>query len=91
MPSTSKNKKETLTFEQSMMRLDDIVKRIDAPDTALEEMISLVEEGLQLIHSSREILNKAELRLQQLENPATPQQSENAPEHNKSENGFSLF
>lgn len=74
-----------------MARLDEIVKRIDAPDTALEEMISLVEEGLQLIHSSREILNKAELRLNMLENPPAPQQSENAPEPSKSENGFSLF
>ena len=91
MSSPQKSKKEALTFEQSMERLDSIVKRIDSPDTALEEMISLVEEGLQLIRSSRETLRKAELRINMLENDTAPQQSENRVETDPRDNGFTLF
>lgn len=91
MSSSHKNKKEALSFEQAMERLDIIVKRIDSPDTALEEMISLVEEGLQLIRSSRETLKKAELRINMLENEAAPQTSEGSTEPDQRDNGFTLF
>lgn len=91
MASSHKSKKDALTFEQSMERLDSIVKRIDSPDTALEEMISLVEEGLQLIRSSRETLKKAELRINMLENEAAPQASESSAAPDQRDNGFSLF
>ena len=91
MSPAPKQKKEPLSFEQSVSRLDDIVRRIDAPDTALEEMISLVEEGLQLIRSSREMLNKAELRINMLENEPAPPSCESAPEQPNRDNGFSLF
>lgn len=63
-------KKDKMTFEQATARLEDIVERIDSPETGLEEMISLVEEGLKLIRSSRKLLNDAELRIRQLETPA---------------------
>ena len=89
MSPAPKQKKESLTFEQSVSRLDDIVRRIDAPDTALEEMISLVEEGRKLVTSCRKMLDAAELRLTTLTSvetlpPAASTQTAN-------EDGFSLI
>lgn len=91
MAAAPKNKKDVLTFEQSVARLDEIVQRVDAPDTGLEEMIALVEEGLKLIRSSREMLDKAELRITMLENESVPQPTEHTQETKQSDHGFSLF
>lgn len=55
------------SFEQAATRLDDIVARIEQPETGLEDMITLVEEGLGLIRRSRALLTEAELRIRQLE------------------------
>lgn len=55
------------TFEQAAARLDDIVARMERPETGLEEMITLVEEGLGLIRRSRALLTEAELRIHKLE------------------------
>lgn len=65
--SSRQQKNKTLSFEQATARLEEIVERIDTPETGLEEMISLVDEGLTLIRSSRDLLQKAELKIQQLE------------------------
>lgn len=66
---------KSLSFEQSMARLDEISARLDNPETGLEETIRLVEEGLKLVRSGRAMLDNAELRIKMLENPdavATP-------------------
>lgn len=64
-PRTSK--KEPLGFEQALERLEEIKTAMDSPDTGLEQMIALYEEGLTLINQSRRILANAELRIQTLE------------------------
>ena len=43
-PRTQKH--VTLTFEESMARLEAIAARLEQPETGLEETISLVEEVL---------------------------------------------
>ncbi len=58
-------------FEQATARLEEIIARMDSPEAGLEEMISLVEEGLALIARSRKLLADAELRIRTLENPDT--------------------
>lgn len=83
-------KKEQLSFEQATARLEDIVARMNAPDTGLEEMISLTEEGLKLIRSSRSILKDAELRIQQLEMPDAQATSVSTPPHGNNDE-FSLI
>ncbi len=65
MPPRAKTK--TLTFEQSTARLEEIVARVNNPETGLEEMISLAAEGLTLIRSSEQLLAEAELKIQKLE------------------------
>lgn len=57
------------SFEASISRLEEIVELADSPDTELETMISLVEEGSKLIRQCRKTLQNAELRIQTIENP----------------------
>ncbi len=92
-PRPAKN--ETPGFEQATARLEAIVARMDDPQTGLEEMIALVEEGTALVRSSRKLLAEAELRIRTLENPEaaptrqhTPPQPENS---NRQDDGFSLI
>lgn len=60
-------KKDRPGFEEALDRLEEIKAAMDNPDTGLEQMIALYEEGLTLIHQSRRILADAELRIQTLE------------------------
>lgn len=84
-------KKQPIQFEQATARLEEIVELLDNPETGLEEMISLVEEGLSLISSGKELLQKAELRIRTLENPdqAPAAPTPDAAPH--SEDGFDLL
>ena len=70
MPPRTKNK--TLNFEQATSRLEEIVSRVNNPETGLEEMIELAAEGLGLIRSSEQLLAEAELKIQKLEQADTP-------------------
>ena len=65
MPPRTKNK--NLNFEQATARLEEIVTRVNNPETGLEEMIELAAEGLSLIRSSEQLLAEAELKIQKLE------------------------
>lgn len=80
--------KDPIQFEQATARLEEIVAKLDTPDTGLEEMISLVEEGLSLIRRGKELLHSAELRIRTLENPepAAP-----APQEQDTQDGFDLL
>lgn len=86
-------KKQTaapMSFEQASARLDAIVSAMEQPETGLETMLSLVEEGLSLIRSSRRMLEEAELRIRRLEEQ--PQEPAAAPTHTQSQDdGFSLL
>ena len=74
MPPRTKTK--TLNFEQATARLEEIVTRVNNPETGLEEMITLAAEGLTLIRSSEQLLDEAELKIQKLEQAdALPTQS----------------
>lgn len=85
--STKPAKEKTLSFEQATGRLEEIVERMDSPDTGLEEMIALVEEGLGLINRSRKLLAEAELKIRKLEEPPSA-----APEPAAApDDGFSLI
>ncbi len=92
--NTSPAKGTPTGFEQSMERLDRIVAQLDSPDTELERMISLVEEGLSLIRSSRAMLKDAEERIRILEeaeaDEAPSPQNSQVPDPPQ-EDGFSLL
>lgn len=82
MPPRTKAK--TLNFEQATARLEEIVDRVNNPETGLEEMIALAAEGLTLIRNSEQLLAEAELKIQKLEQadaqPAANKQDESDAE-----------
>ena len=53
---------ESITFEQSLQRLDEIVRRMEKGDVPLEEALSLFEEGTRLAGSCSRLLDEAGLR-----------------------------
>lgn len=54
------------TFEQSMGRLEEIVKRMERGEVPLEEALALFEEGTGLVASCSKQLDEAELKVTQL-------------------------
>lgn len=64
---SSRTSKKSLNFEQATARLEEIVARVNDPETGLEDMIALAAEGLTLIRRSEKLLAEAELKIQKLE------------------------
>ena len=58
--------KKSVTFEESMTRLDEIVKALEAGDVPLEESMKLFEEGTRLAASCSALLDTAELKVSKL-------------------------
>ena len=86
MAQRSKNK--PLNFEQATARLEEIVAKVNNPETGLEDMIALAAEGLTLIRSSEQLLAEAELKIQNLEQTDTPAPAE---KHQDNHDEFSLI
>ena len=49
-----------LTYEQSIARLDDIIRSMERGDVPLEQALKLFEEGAGLIASCNKMLDEAE-------------------------------
>ena len=58
--------KETKTFEQSMARLEQIVRAMERGDVALEESLKLFQEGTELVRSCGKLLDEAELQVKKI-------------------------
>ena len=71
-------KQESQTFEQSLTRLEQIVKQMERGDVPLEQALALFEEGTGLVSSCTKLLDEAELKVVQLTKGAdgTPQETE---------------
>lgn len=59
--------KEKQTFEQAVMRIDDIVKTLEKGDAPLELSLSLFEEGTKLIKYCSKLLDNAEQKVVRLQ------------------------
>ncbi len=55
--------KKTLSFEESMQRLEVIVQRLERGDVPLEESLALFEEGAGLIAQCSKLLDSAEQKV----------------------------
>ena len=56
-----------MTFEEKLERLKAIVETLEAPDTLeLDASLTLFEEGVSLVRSCRELLDAAEVRVQNI-------------------------
>jgi exodeoxyribonuclease VII small subunit len=60
------SEEKNLSFEESLKRLEQIVKKLEGGEAPLDEALSLFEEGTGLVKSCDEMLNKAEQKVLQL-------------------------
>lgn len=59
-------KKNPLSFEDSLSRLDEIVRHLEKGDLPLSESLALYEEGTALIASCSKMLDEAEQKVVKL-------------------------
>lgn len=60
------SKKERLSFEDALARLEEIVENLEAENISLEESVKLYEEGIELSKSCTQTLEQAELRIEKV-------------------------
>ena len=70
----SKDEITKLTFEQAIAQLKEIVTRIEQGQIALQDSLDQYEKGMALIKHCRDILQKAEKRIEKIakEEPSEP-------------------
>lgn len=56
----------SMTFEQSITRLEQIVRLMERGDVPLEESLKLFQEGTELVRSCEKLLNDAELQVNKI-------------------------
>ena len=54
------------TFEESMVRLEQIVRAMERGDVALEESLKLFQEGTELVRSCQKLLDDAQLQVKKI-------------------------
>lgn len=54
------------TFEENLMRLEQIVRSMERGDVALEESLNLFREGTALVQQCGKLLDEAELQVKQI-------------------------
>jgi len=60
-----------LTFEEAYARLEVIVARLESGELTLDESVALYEQGQALARHCSDLLDKAELRVQQIAEDGT--------------------
>ncbi|RME36287.1 MAG: exodeoxyribonuclease VII small subunit [Planctomycetota bacterium] len=58
--------KKKLSFEEALKELETIAEKIERGEIGLEESITLYERGMALVKQCRDLLARAEQRIQQL-------------------------
>ena len=54
------------TFDENMMRLEQIVRAMERGDVALEESLKLFQEGTELVRDCGKLLDEAELQVKKV-------------------------
>ena len=57
---------KNMTFEQSMQRLEQIVRSLERGDAPLEESLKLFQEGTGLVRTCGQLLDEAELEIRKV-------------------------
>ena len=57
---------ENMTFEASMVRLEQIVRTMERGDAPLEESLKLFQEGTELVQNCGKLLEEAELQVKKI-------------------------
>lgn len=58
--------KQKMSFEESMARLEQIVRAMERGDVALEESLKLFQEGTQLVQDCTKRLDDAQLQIKKV-------------------------
>ena len=58
--------KPNQTFEESMVRLEQIVRAMERGDVALEESLKLFQEGTDLVRNCQKLLDEAQLQVKKI-------------------------
>ena len=54
------------SFEQNMIRLEQIVRAMERGDVALEESLKLFQEGTELVRACGKLLDEAQLQVKKI-------------------------
>lgn len=54
------------TFEESMTRLEQIVRAMERGDVALEESLQMFQEGTELVRRCQKLLDEAQLQVKKI-------------------------
>ena len=57
---------KNMTFEQSMQRLEQIVRIMERGDAPLEESLNLFREGKELVNNCHQLLENAQLQVKMI-------------------------
>lgn len=63
--TTSKSDQD-LSFEEALAQVDEIVSRIESGEAGLEKSIAEYERGMELLRKCKDVLTRAEQRVQEL-------------------------
>ncbi len=55
--------KKDFSFEEAMVRLEEIVRMLEGGKTSLNDSMKLYEEGVALVREANELLSKAKQKL----------------------------
>ena len=66
------------TFEQNMLRLEQIVRTMERGDVALEESLKLFQEGTELVRECGKLLEDAKLQVSRITAGADGEPTEEA-------------
>jgi exodeoxyribonuclease VII small subunit len=62
MPA-KKNAEENFNYHELSIRLDEVVAKLEDPDTEIDELVELYAQALQIIKQLEDYLDKAENRI----------------------------
>lgn len=66
----------TISFEEKLRKLEEISDILDKGSLGLDEMLKLYEEGMSLVKQCREYLDKAELKVIEINKSSLNNQKE---------------
>ena len=70
--SSPKDDAESISFEDSFRRLNEMAEQLEAGGLTLAEATSRFEEGMKLVQTCNELLNNAELKITELKESYQP-------------------
>lgn len=68
---------KTLSFEEALAKLEDIVKKMEDPTITIGDSLSLYEEGLRLSSQCSKTLEEAVLKIEEIHRTETSPDPEN--------------